>query len=57
MELFGDRYRSATATAMVILDNDFDVGQMLLDRGFKVAKSDRLQPHVGVVEVLDWWLD
>jgi hypothetical protein len=42
---------------MVILDNDFHVRQVFLDRGFYIAEPDRLEPHVGVVKILDGRLD
>src|SRR5437870_8053636 len=42
---------------MVVFDDDFHVGKIFLDRGFQIAKSDGLQPHLGVIKVPDRWLN
>ena len=56
-KLLGNRHRPSAATAVVVFDDDVNIGKMLLDRGFQITKPDRLQPHVGIVEVLDRRLD
>src|SRR5215510_6709000 len=56
-EFLGNRYRPSAASGVVILDDNFNIGQMLFDRRFEITKSDRLQPDVGVVEVLNWRLN
>src|SRR5262245_16390665 len=56
-ELLGNRYRPSAASGVVILDDNFNFGQMLFDCGFEITESDRLQPNVCVIKVLDRRLD
>ena len=56
-KLFRNRHRSSAAPAVIVFDDDFNIRKVFFDRGFEIAKSDGLQPHVGVVEVLNRRLD
>ena len=56
-KLSGNRYRPSAAPAVVVFDDDVNIRKVFLDRGFEIAKADRLQPHIGVIEILDGWLD
>src|SRR4030095_271963 len=56
-KLSGNRYCPSAATAVVVFDHDFNVRKVFLDSGFEITKSDRLQPHVGVIEGLNRRLD
>jgi len=42
---------------VIVFDVDIDARQMLSDRGFEIGEPDRLQTHVGVVEIPDRRLD
>jgi hypothetical protein len=56
-KLLRNRDRPPSAAAVIVFDADIDIRQMLADRGFEIGKADRLQAHVGVVEILDGRLD
>ena len=56
-QLFGNRHRPATAAGVIIFDDNVDFRQMLVYGSFKISKPDRLEAHVGVVKILNRWLD
>jgi hypothetical protein len=42
---------------VIVLNDNVNVREMFVDRGFEVAKTDGLQAHFGVVEIFDRRLD
>jgi hypothetical protein len=56
-ELPRDRERAPSPPMMEIDDFYLNIGKMLSHRARQVGEPDGLEPHVGVVEVLDRRLD
>ena len=57
MEFLRNGHGLAAGAAVIVLNDNFNVREMCVDRGFEVAKTDGLQAHIGVVEIFDRRLD
>ena len=57
MEFLRNGHGLAAGAAVIVLNDNVNVREMCVDRGFEVAKTDGLQAHIGVVEIFDRRLD
>jgi hypothetical protein len=47
----------APAATVIVPDDNFDLGKMPFHCGFEITETDRLEADIGIVKILDWWLD
>jgi hypothetical protein len=42
---------------VIVFYDDINLRKVFFDNGLQIAEADRLEPHIGIVEILDWRLD